>query len=114
MEIAWFQTVLAASCLRPILKFQPAVLHLADTVDQSADMAKRSKTDVEGAAVVEKEVKKQKKEKSKAKTGADAKAPAVAPATATFSLFGGASNPALDDVFSKGVSGNFQLCETEC
>jgi hypothetical protein len=71
-------------------------------------MAKRSKTEVEGAPVVEKEVKRQKKEKSKAKAGADTtKAPAVAPTPATFSLFGGKSNPELDDVFSKGVRNGY-------
>jgi hypothetical protein len=81
------------------------VLQPVDIVEHQVDMAKRSKTDVEGAAAIEKEAKKQKKEKSKAKAGADGKVPAAiaVAAPATFSLFGGKSNPELDDVFNKGV-----------
>jgi len=105
VDLAWPSTVLPASCLRSILKFQPEVLQPVDIVEHQVDMAKRSKTDVEGAAAIEKEAKKQKKEKSKAKAGADGKVPAAiaVAAPATFSLFGGKSNPELDDVFNKGV-----------
>ena len=73
-------------------------------------MAKRTKDDTEAKEVVQTEVKKQKKEKKKDKGEKKQKSAGEATsASATFSLFGGKTNPDLEDVFSKGVSGFSEL-----
>lgn len=69
-------------------------------------MAKRTNPEAEAPEVLQTEMKKQKKEKKKDKGEKKQKQAggSVQPAPATFSLFGGKTNPDLDDVFSKGVS----------